>query len=219
MACKYEVEGLFPLPSDAQETVANRSSDVLDPFSHRRPGLRDRAGPPSIPGHAGVAGDFGRGRLALPERLSQPFEGDGSADRSAVAETVRDRLRHAEDARRDALDALGDDSVREERLGEPDDTHRRRARPGRPILRADRHPHRARQLVGEAMEGKRRDEADHLFRLALGRLRKAVIGADRRIGPLYNPRASRATSPSLAFLRRRGSPALARRAFIDPPPV
>ena len=59
--------------------------------------------------------------------------------------------------------------------------------PGRPIPYADLHLHHAGQPVGEAVEGKCRDEADHFLRLALGRLRKAMIGTDWRIGSSVEP--------------------------------
>lgn len=128
-------------------------------------------------------------RFALAQRFLESLDRDVNANGAAVAEDVGDRLRHAEDRDGNALDFVDLDPVAEEFVGESDDAERRIFDLGFPVLGPDRDPDAARHLIGDAVEGKRRDEADHALGHALGRFGKAVIAFRGGVRELVKPPA------------------------------
>ena len=186
-------------PRDAHKASANRSSNIPDSIGPWRPRLQDKATHGRCRTAPGVAGDFCGCRFSLSERLLQTLTGKGLADRSTAAETVRDHFRTL---RRFAVTP----SMRSEATPSAGTLRYTRQsvciRHGIPV--ADRHPHRAGQLVGKTIEGERRVVA-----LSIGAWRspqgaaieayrcagKAPAQAERRRCPRAFGRSSRRRRP------------------------
>ena len=133
--------------------------------------------------------DFGWSGFALAQRLLQRGDGDVDPNGTAVAESVGDRLRDAEDRDRDPLDVMRLDAVAKKLIGEPDDAQWRIVDLGLPVLRTDSDPYPSRHLVGDTVESEGRDEADYALGHPLGGLGKAMITLRGGVRELIEPAA------------------------------
>ena len=131
-----------------------------------------------------MPGDLGGACLSLPERLLQALQRDRLPDLPAMPEAVGDRLGDAEDLHGNILDVHGQDIVGEQRVCEPHNPHLRPSLLRHPVPGADRHPDRARKLVGQFVVGQRGHQADDAPGNALRGLCQAVVGVKRRVGQL-----------------------------------
>ena len=77
--------------------------------------------------------------------------------------------------------------------------------PRSPVLGADRHPHRPRQLICEAVIGERGDKADRSLRDAFGRLGEGLIDVRLGAGELIEAAADPRDVPRGDGARKRGA--------------
>ena len=131
--------------------------------------------------------DLGGRGLSLPECLLQSLQCDRLADPPAMPETVGDRLGDTENFHGNILNVHGDDIVREKRVREPHDPHRRPSFLGHPVPCADRYPDRAWKLIGQFVVGKCGDETDDALGNTLCCFSQAVIRVQERVGHLVEP--------------------------------
>ena len=104
-----------------------------------------------------------------------------------MPETVGNRLGNAEYLHGNIFDMHGDDIVREKRVRESHYLHRWAHLLRHPVPCTDRHPDRARKLIGELVVNKCRDETDDTLGNAFCGFGQAVICFERRVGQLVEP--------------------------------
>jgi hypothetical protein len=148
-------------------------------------------GPKRVPDTAshGACRDFGWSGFALAQRLLERGDCDIGPNGTAVAKSVGDRFRHAEDRDRDAFDVVGLDPVMEKLISEADDAQRRVVDLGLPFFRTDRDPDPTWHLVGDTVESQGRDEANDPLGHALGGFGKTMVAVRSGVGELIEPAA------------------------------
>ena len=137
----------------------------------------------------GACRDFRWSGFVLAQRLLQRGDGDIDPQGTAVAESVGDRLRYAEDRNRDPFDVMRLDAVAKKLISEPDNAQWRIVDLWLPHLRTDGDPYPTWHLVSDTVEGEGRDEADDALGHPLGGLRKAMIALRGGIGELIKSAA------------------------------
>lgn len=154
-------------------------------------GERFEVGAKRVPGAAshGACRDFRWSGFTLAQRLFQRGDCDIRTNGTAVAKSVGDRLRHAEDRNRDAFYVVRLDPVAEKLVSETDDAHWGVVDLGLPVLRTDRDPDPVWHLVGDTVEGEGRDEADDALGHTLCGLGKASIAVRGGVGELIESAA------------------------------
>src|SRR5271168_3245861 len=134
-----------------------------------------------------VAGDFGRRRLAPPQRLAETFQRQietgtllvTPARALAVAKEIDDGFRWVIDAHADAFDEMFLHTRPKHLVSEAHELKRRMIRAWPPVLWTNRHPHARGHGIRQFMKRQRRHQADNPLRHELGCFRERMVYVER----------------------------------------